>query len=52
MKSSPGEAQNQWRGKNLELGRKGERIGVREDRQKRQFTNCVDYIRNIKNIMY
>lgn len=36
----------------LELSRKGERIGGREERQKRQFTKCVDYIRNIKNIMY
>lgn len=52
MKSSPGEAQNQWRGKNLELGRKGERIRGRKERQKGQFINYVDYIRNIKNKMY
>lgn len=28
MKISPGEAQDQWRGKNLELSRKGKGVGA------------------------
>lgn len=42
MTTSPGEAQNQWSGKNLELSRNRKRIGSREERWKKQFAKCAE----------
>lgn len=51
-KTSPGEAQDQWRGRKLKLSGKGEGIGGREERGKREFAKCVDYFVSIKSIMH